>query len=248
MPLRGSACCGCRCATSPTTATDRCRRRRPGRASGCPSAASCSPASTRRTSSRRRSSTPGSTRSPRTATPCCGSPVPHARARANLRAAAIARGVAAERLVFAPHVAQPAHLARLRCADLALDVLPYGSHTTGSDALWAGVPLLTCLGNTFAGRVGASLALAAGLSVVRRGVGRRLPRAAVANCSPAATSSRRRASTSSANGSRCRCSTPRPSPATSSACSSRGVTRGSAGSASAPRRASCRSRRFARTA
>ena len=72
--------------------------------------------------------------------------MPHARAQANLRAAASARGVAAERLVFAPHVAQPAHLARLRCADLALDVLPYGSHTTGSDALWAGVPLLTCLG------------------------------------------------------------------------------------------------------
>ena len=44
-----------------------------------------------------------------------------------------------------------------RCADLALDVLPYGSHTTGSDALWAGVPLLTCRGRTFAGRVGASL-------------------------------------------------------------------------------------------
>ena len=89
--------------------------------------------------------------------------VPHARAQANLRAAAVARGVAAERLVFAPHVAQSAHLARLRCADLALDVLPYGSHTTGSDALWAGVPLLTCAGNTFAGRVGASLAAAAGL-------------------------------------------------------------------------------------
>jgi protein O-GlcNAc transferase len=89
--------------------------------------------------------------------------VPHARAQANLRAAASARGVAAERLVFAPHVAQPAHIARLRCADLALDVLPYGSHTSGSDALWAGVPLLTCLGGTFAGRVGASLAAAAGL-------------------------------------------------------------------------------------
>ena len=89
--------------------------------------------------------------------------VPHARARANLRAAAAARGVAPERLVFAPHVAQDAHVSRLRCADLALDVLPYGSHTTGSDALWAGVPLLTCVGNTFAGRVGASLAAAAGL-------------------------------------------------------------------------------------
>jgi predicted O-linked N-acetylglucosamine transferase (SPINDLY family) len=54
-------------------------------------------------------------------------------------------------------VPQAEHIARLRCADLALDVLPYGSHTTGSDALWAGVPLLTCCGRTFAGRVGASL-------------------------------------------------------------------------------------------
>jgi predicted O-linked N-acetylglucosamine transferase (SPINDLY family) len=89
--------------------------------------------------------------------------VPHVRAQANLRAAAAARGVAVERLVFAPHVAQQVHLARLRCADLAVDVLPYGSHTTGSDALWAGVPLLTCAGNTFAGRVGASLAAAAEL-------------------------------------------------------------------------------------
>jgi protein O-GlcNAc transferase len=59
--------------------------------------------------------------------------------------------------VFAPVVPQAEHLARLACADLALDVLPYGSHTTGSDALWAGVPLLTCRGATFAGRVGASL-------------------------------------------------------------------------------------------
>jgi protein O-GlcNAc transferase len=67
-------------------------------------------------------------------------------------------------VIFAPLVPQPAHLARLRCADLALDVLPYGSHTTGSDALFAGVPLLTCRGTTFAGRVGASLCAAAGLS------------------------------------------------------------------------------------
>ena len=59
--------------------------------------------------------------------------------------------------MFAPTVPQAAHAARLACADLALDVLPYGSHTTGSDALWAGVPLLTCRGTTFAGRVGASL-------------------------------------------------------------------------------------------
>ena len=54
-------------------------------------------------------------------------------------------------------------MARLRCADLALDTLPYGSHTTGVDALWAGVPMLTCRGASFAGRVGASLLVAAGL-------------------------------------------------------------------------------------
>jgi predicted O-linked N-acetylglucosamine transferase (SPINDLY family) len=89
--------------------------------------------------------------------------VPHALARANLRAAAERAGVAAHRIVFAPTVPQAAHVARLACADLALDVLPYGSHTTGSDALWAGVPLLTCRGTTFAGRVGASLLAAVDL-------------------------------------------------------------------------------------
>ncbi|MEP7276779.1 MAG: hypothetical protein ABI812_10515 [Betaproteobacteria bacterium] len=82
--------------------------------------------------------------------------VPHELARRNLLALAQRAGVAA-RVVCAPIVPQAEHIARLRCADLALDVLPYGSHTTGSDALWAGVPLVTCLGATFAGRVGASL-------------------------------------------------------------------------------------------
>ena len=89
--------------------------------------------------------------------------VPHALARENLRAAAVARGIAPERIVFAPFAKQSDHLARLRCADLALDVLPYGSHTTGSDALWCGVPLLTLTGATFAGRVGTSLVHAVGL-------------------------------------------------------------------------------------
>ena len=89
--------------------------------------------------------------------------VPHALARRNLRAAAVARKVAPERIVFAPIAPQREHLARLRCADLALDVLPYGSHTTGSDALWCGVPLLTATGTTFAGRVGTSLVDAVGL-------------------------------------------------------------------------------------
>ena len=89
--------------------------------------------------------------------------VPHASARENLRSAAVAADVAPERVVFADHAPQAEHLARLRCADLALDVLPYGSHTTGSDALWCGVPLLTLTGRTFAGRVGTSLVRAAGL-------------------------------------------------------------------------------------
>jgi predicted O-linked N-acetylglucosamine transferase (SPINDLY family) len=58
---------------------------------------------------------------------------------------------------------QNEHLARIRCADLALDTLPVGSHTTGTDALWGGVPMLTCRGETLAGRVGSSLVLAAGM-------------------------------------------------------------------------------------
>jgi predicted O-linked N-acetylglucosamine transferase (SPINDLY family) len=78
-------------------------------------------------------------------------------ASANLRKEAIRRGVAAERLVFAPRVSMSEHLARHRVADLFLDTLPYNAHTTASDALWAGLPVLTCIGETFAGRVAASL-------------------------------------------------------------------------------------------
>ena len=88
----------------------------------------------------------------------------HPRVQANLRVAAAERGVAPRRLIFAERLDHSAHVARLRCADLALDTLPVGSHTTGADALWAGVPLLTCRGGRFAGRVGASLVTAAGLS------------------------------------------------------------------------------------
>lgn len=84
--------------------------------------------------------------------------------RRNLRAAASRHGVDPARLRFAAKVGQLEHIARLRCADLALDLLPCGSHTTGSDALWAGVPLLSCRGTTFAGRVGASLLRDAGLA------------------------------------------------------------------------------------
>ncbi len=88
---------------------------------------------------------------------------PHALAQKNLREYAARRGIGAERLFFATRVPQAEHIARLRAADLALDVLPYGSHTTGVDALWAGVPMLTCRGDAFAGRVGASLLHATGL-------------------------------------------------------------------------------------
>ncbi|MFN3566582.1 MAG: tetratricopeptide repeat protein, partial [Burkholderiaceae bacterium] len=78
-------------------------------------------------------------------------------AKDNLRAEARARGVAPERLVFAPKLPLAQHLARLANADLVLDTLPYNAHTTASDALWAGVPLVTCPGETFASRVAASL-------------------------------------------------------------------------------------------
>jgi len=81
----------------------------------------------------------------------------------NLAREAAARGVAPERLVFAPRAALPEHLARHRVADLFLDTLPYNAHTTASDALWAGLPLLTCTGDTFAGRVAGSLLRAIGL-------------------------------------------------------------------------------------
>ncbi|MBW6400653.1 O-linked N-acetylglucosamine transferase [Roseomonas sp. HJA6] len=80
-----------------------------------------------------------------------------------LRAHAASAGIAPERLVFAPIVAAHEHLARYALADLFLDTLPYGAHTTASDALWTGVPVLTVPGRGFAGRVCASLVHAAGL-------------------------------------------------------------------------------------
>lgn len=83
---------------------------------------------------------------------------------ANLRQQAEGRGVASERLVFAPAVpSMERHLARYRGADLFLDTWPYGAHTTASDALWAGLPVLTCAGETFASRVAASLLTSVGL-------------------------------------------------------------------------------------
>jgi predicted O-linked N-acetylglucosamine transferase (SPINDLY family) len=86
------------------------------------------------------------------------------RAVQNLRSEAKARGIDPERLIFAARfVTQADHLARQRLADLFLDTLPYNAHSTAADALWAGVPLLTCRGDTFAGRVAASLLHAVGL-------------------------------------------------------------------------------------
>ncbi len=80
---------------------------------------------------------------------------PHA--VANLRREAVAHQVEPRRLVFAPRMPLPKHLARHRLADLFLDTRPYNAHTTASDALWAGLPVVTCAGTTFASRVAASL-------------------------------------------------------------------------------------------
>jgi protein O-GlcNAc transferase len=85
-------------------------------------------------------------------------------ARANLRAAAAERGIDPVRLVFAPRLESiEDHLARHRQATLFLDTLPYNAHSTAIDALWAGLPVVTCTGSAFAGRVGASLLKAVGL-------------------------------------------------------------------------------------
>lgn len=82
----------------------------------------------------------------------------------NLKKEAGQRGVSPDRLVFAKRLALPEHLARHRLADLFLDTLPYNAHTTASDALWAGLPVLTCAGEAFASRVAASLLNAIHLS------------------------------------------------------------------------------------
>jgi len=84
-------------------------------------------------------------------------------AKENLRCEAQLRGVNPDRLIFAPRVPVDQHLARHVLADLFLDTLPYNAHTTTSDALWMGLPVLTCAGETFASRVAASLLRAANL-------------------------------------------------------------------------------------
>ena len=81
----------------------------------------------------------------------------------NIRHEAQKAGIAPERIIFAPMISPAAHLARIRLADLFLDSSPYNAHTTASDALWAGVPLITVKGATFPGRVAESLLAAIGL-------------------------------------------------------------------------------------
>ncbi len=84
-------------------------------------------------------------------------------AEANLRREARLRGIDPSRLVFAERVNVEEHLARHRVPDLFLDTLPYNAHTTESDALWTDLPVLTCSGCAFAGRVAASVLGAVGL-------------------------------------------------------------------------------------
>jgi predicted O-linked N-acetylglucosamine transferase (SPINDLY family) len=83
--------------------------------------------------------------------------------QANLHHEAQQRGIAADRLLFTRHLPNDQHLRRLQLCDLFLDTWPYNAHTTGSDALWAGLPVLTCTGRSFPSRVGASLLHAVGM-------------------------------------------------------------------------------------
>jgi predicted O-linked N-acetylglucosamine transferase (SPINDLY family) len=98
----------------------------------------------------------------------------------NLRRQAQARGVDAARLVFAGRLPLDAHLARHRLADLFLDTWPYNAHTTASDALWAGLPVLTRMGKSFASRVAASLLNAVGLPELIAGSAEAYEAAAIA--------------------------------------------------------------------
>ena len=94
---------------------------------------------------------------------CSGSRLPAAVVQDNLRREASKRGVSPERLVFAPREPMAGYLARHRHADLFLDTLPYNAVGTAYHALLAGLPVLTCAGETFAGRTAGSMLLAAGL-------------------------------------------------------------------------------------
>ncbi len=87
-------------------------------------------------------------------------------ARQHIEAAAEVAGIATDRLIFAPRLAQQAHMARLQCCDLILDPWPYGGHTSTADALFAGVPVLALEGGNFAGRVSTGLLRASGLEIL----------------------------------------------------------------------------------
>ena len=87
----------------------------------------------------------------------------NANVASNLRSETRAKGVDPRRIVFATRIPPPDHLARHRVADLFLDTSPYNAHTTASDALWAGLPIVTQAGETFPGRVAASLLRTLGL-------------------------------------------------------------------------------------
>ncbi len=117
----------------------------------------CFAASTTATRYRRHFSTSGCGCSTRRPAACCGCSGPTNWSKAICVRRPSSRGVEADRLMFAPVVPLAEHLARHRHADLFLDTLPCNAHTTASDALWAGLPVLTCSGNTFAGRVAGSL-------------------------------------------------------------------------------------------
>ena len=100
----------------------------------------------------------------------------NANVRDSLLAAAAARGIGPERLLFAPLLPLDEHLARLACADVFLDAWPCNAHTTAGEALWVGVPVVTVIGQTFAQRVAASLLHQVGLDELvcaRRGQLRR---------------------------------------------------------------------------
>lgn len=89
-----------------------------------------------------------------------------------LKARAAALGISEDRIIFAERMPYAKHLARYQLADLALDTVPFGGGTTTSDSLWAGVPVLTCIGESFAGRMSASLLHAVGLpELVTRTIG-----------------------------------------------------------------------------
>jgi predicted O-linked N-acetylglucosamine transferase (SPINDLY family) len=87
----------------------------------------------------------------------------HKDTQANLRKEAAARGVDPQRLIFAPPLERAQHLVRLGAADLFLDTTPYNAHNTATEALWAGLPLVTCTGESMAARVATSVLHAAGL-------------------------------------------------------------------------------------